>query len=134
MLVSESQVRVRYAEVDRMGYLHHSRYAQYYEVSRSEMLRELFGSYRDMEDSGIIMPLSDLKCHYHRPALYDDLLTVRTIVKEKPTVRMVFHYEVYNQDNILINTGETTLVFVDGQTRRPIRPPKAFMDAIEKHF
>jgi acyl-CoA thioester hydrolase len=134
MLSTESKIRVRYAETDQMGYLHHSHYAKYYEVARTDMIRELYASYGQLEKDGIMMPVYDLQCRFISPAVYDEELTVRAIVRELPSVRMVFHYEIYNEQGRLINTGSTTLVFVHAATRRPCKPPEAFMGKMRPFF
>ena len=127
----DTQIRVRYAEADRMGYVYYGNYAMYFESARTEWLRKLGFSYRDWEDSGILLPVRELKVRYHAPAYYDDLLTIRTIIKEKPLVRITFHHEVYNEKGEKTCTGSVMLVFVDSKTRRPIRAPKYFLEALE---
>jgi acyl-CoA thioester hydrolase len=134
MYITETQVRVRYGESDRMGYVYYGNYPLYYEVGRTEMLRTLGLTYKDMEDSGIILPVISLQVHYLAPAFYDDLLTVKTYLKEIPSVRIRFDYEVYNAAGEKLNYGDTTLVFSDAKTRRPCRPPQYFMDQIATFF
>jgi acyl-CoA thioester hydrolase len=134
MITCDLEIRVRYGETDRMGYAYYGYYPLYYEQGRSELLR-LFGlSYRDMEDSGILLPVADMHVEYFAPAFYDELITVRTSVLKKPSVKIVFLYEIFNSKNELINKATTTLVFVDGKTRKPCRPPMHFMDAMKPHF
>ncbi|MFZ4411877.1 MAG: acyl-CoA thioesterase [Bacteroidales bacterium] len=130
MLVSETNIRVRYAETDRMGYAYYGNYAQYYEVARVEALRQLGISYKSLEDSGIMMPVVQMITNFKKPALYDDELTIRTIIKEEPTVKMKFYYEIYNSDNILINFGETILVFVNSKTMKPCQCPDWFKELL----
>ena len=91
---------------------------QYYEVGRVEALRFLGVSYKALEDLGIMMPVVQLIANFKKPALYDDELTIRTIIKEMPGIKMKFYYEIYNDKNILINQGETILVFVHQQTMK----------------
>jgi acyl-CoA thioester hydrolase len=74
----KNQIRVRYAETDRMGYVYYGNYAQYFEVARVEMLRGLGISYKTLEDSGIMLPVLDFTIKYIKPAFYDDLLTIKT--------------------------------------------------------
>ena len=130
----ETSIRVRYGETDQMGYVYYGNYPEYYEVGRNEMMRSLGLSYRTMEEDGIILPVSSISIKYIEPARYDDLLTLRVILKELPTAKIHFHYEIFNEQGRLLNTGETTLVFVDAQTRRPRRAPKALMDALLEYF
>lgn len=134
MYSTETQVRVRYGESDRMGYAYYGNFPLYYEVGRTEMLRTLSLTYKELEDDGIILPVINLQSNYLLPAYYDDLLTIITFLKELPSVRIKFDYEVYNQKGEKLNFGETTLVFTDAKTRKPRRPPKYFMDKIEKFF
>jgi acyl-CoA thioester hydrolase len=94
MYISETKLRVRYAETDRMGYAYYGNYAQYYEVGRVEALRQLGLSYRSLEDSGIFLPVLHYSVKFFKPAFYDDLLTVRTIIKEIPQTRIKFFYEI----------------------------------------
>lgn len=127
----DTKIRVRYAEADRMGYVYYGNYAMYFESARTEMLRSLGFSYREWEDSGIILPVRELQIRYHAPAFYDDLLTIRTIIRERPDVRITFHHEVYNEKGEKTCTGSLVLVFVNSETRKPIRAPKIFLKAME---
>ena len=126
----DTKIRVRYKDADRMGYVYYGNYATYFEVARTEMLRSLGFTYKGWEDSGVILPVRELHIRYHNPAFYDDLLTIRTIIKELPAARIQFFHEVYNQDEKLICKGNIDLVFVNAETRRPIRAPQEFLDAI----
>ncbi len=127
----DTKIRVRYAEADRMGYVYYGNYAMYFESARTEMLRSLGFSYREWEDKGIILPVRELQIRYHAPAYYDDLLTIRTIIKEKPAARITFHHEVYNEKGEKICTGSLVLVFVDSNTRRPTHAPDHFLKALD---
>ncbi len=121
MYTSETQVRVRYGETDQMGFLYYGYYALYYEVGRAEAIRQLGFTYRELEALGIQMPVVELHSRYLRPALYDDLITVRTILKVLPEgPKIEFHSELYNEAGMLLNTGITTLVFYDPTTRRKV--------------
>ena len=117
MYTNEIQIRVRYAETDRMGYVYYGHYAAYFEVARVEMLRSLGFSYKKLEDEGVILPVLDYNIKYIRPGYYDDLLTIKTTIKELPTARMRFNYETFNEKKELINIAETTLVFVNKKYR-----------------
>ncbi len=118
------KLRVRYGETDKMGYVYHGNYPQYYEVARVEWMRSLGMSYKEVEDDGIIMPVIDMRLKYLAPAFYDEELLIRASVREMPATRILFHYEVFNQTGKLINEGENTLVFVNAETRRPQRLPE----------
>jgi acyl-CoA thioester hydrolase len=128
---AETKIRVRYKEADRMGYVYYGNYATYFEVARTEMLRTLGLTYKGWEDSGMILPVRELSIRYHTPAHYDDLLTVHTLIDEQPVARITFQHEIYNQDGVKICTGKVVLVFVDEKTRRPIRAPEDFVQAME---
>ena len=134
MLSADIKLRVRYAETDQMGYVYYGNYAAYCEVGRVEALRKLGTSYREIEESGIMLPVFEYAVKYHKPAYYDDELTIRTTIKEKPGIRITFHYEILNESEELLNTAYTTLVFVDKATGRPCQPPRWFVERIEKFF
>jgi acyl-CoA thioester hydrolase len=134
MYQTETTVRVRYGETDQMGYVYYGVYAMYYEVARVESLRQLGLTYREIEAMGIIMPVLENHSKFIAPARYDELLTIVTTIREKPGVRIRFHYEIFNADNTLINTGETLLVFVEQKTNRPCRPPAAMAKVLEPFF
>lgn len=134
MFSHSTKVRVRYGEVDRMGYAYYGNYALYYEIGRVEAMRALGLDYADMEERGIMMPVVKMECQYHSPALYDQELTVTAIVHEIPRARIDFHYEIRNLDGRIINHGMTQLVFVHRDTMRPTRAPQYFLDALLPHF
>lgn len=134
MYSSETKVRVRYAETDRMGYVYYGNYATYYEVGRVEALRQLGLSYKEMEDNGIMLPVLEFSIKYFKPAFYDEELTIKTIIPEIPKTRIKFLYECYNNNNILLNKGETTLVFVNTSSGRPCSAPDFFLDKIKPFF
>src|ERR1043165_4228752 len=121
MFEATTQIRVRYGETDQMGFLYYGNYALYYEVGRAEAIRRLGFTYRELEDLGIHMPVIELNCQYLRPALYDDLVTVKTMLRELPAgPKIQFHSEVYNEQGALLNKGLTTLVFYDPKDRRKV--------------
>jgi acyl-CoA thioester hydrolase len=134
MYISETTVRVRYAETDKMGYVYYGNYTHYYEVGRVEAMRSLGTSYKEMEDNGIMLPVYTCNLKYMKPAIYDDLLIIKTIIREMPTLKITFEYEIYNEKNELLNTGNTTLVFINMSTNRPCRAPESFIDRIKKYF
>lgn len=134
MYTHQTKIRVRYSETDQMGYVYNGNYATYYEIGRTEMMRSLGMNYKKMEESGVMLPLLDLKCKFIKPAYYDQELTLKTMVKELPGVRMTFDYEIYNEAEELINIGSTTLVFFDMEKKRPCHPPTYFMDNVTQYF
>lgn len=128
------KIRVRYADTDQMGFMYYGNYAEFYEVGRVEMLRSLGMTYKSMEESGIIMPVTELKCKYIKPALYDEDINVKVIMDSMPSLRIHFRYELYNEKDELINTGETTLVFIDKEKNRPCLPPAEFLERLKVYF
>src|SRR5207248_3318351 len=104
MLSGEIVIRVRYAETDRMGLLHHANYLVYFEQGRIELLRSLGRSYRELEDQGFLLVLTRVEVRYRRPVHYDDLLTLRTFVERTTSVRLDHRYEVL-RDGLLVAEG-----------------------------
>src|SRR5262245_42057232 len=118
-----------------MGYLYYGNYALYYEVGRAEAIRELGFTYRQLEEMGIMMPVAELKCQYFRPALYDDLVTVTTILKEFPDGSKIhFHSELYNEQGQLLNRGITTLVFYDPKEKKKVNMPPELTERLAPFF
>ena len=128
----EFKVRVRYAETDQMGVVYHGNYPQYFEMGRVEWLRNLGVSYKWMEENGVMLPVVSLEMNFKKPARYDDILLVKTILKSQHSVKIEFDYEIYNVQNQLLTTGYSMLVFVDMKTGRPILPPKYVSDKINE--
>ncbi len=128
------QLRVRYADTDQMGYVYYGNYARYYEIARVESLRSLGLTYKELEHSGIIMPVAENKSKFIRPARYDEMLTLKTIIRTLPEKRITFEYEIYNEEEKLINLGETILAFVDLHTRRPCAAPEEIVNVLKPFF
>ncbi|WP_075343252.1 acyl-CoA thioesterase [Tenacibaculum agarivorans] len=125
-----SNLRVRYAETDQMGVVYHGNYAQYFEIGRTEWLRSLGVDYKYMENNGIMLPVIVLNCNFKKSAFYDDVLTIKTTLKKTPSVKIEFDYEITNQNNELLCTGNTTLAFIDMNTKRPTRCPDYILDKL----
>ena len=135
MYSATTQIRVRYGETDQMGYLYYGYYTLYYEVGRAEAIRELGFTYRELEEMGIMMPVVELKAQYFRPALYDDLITVKTILKEFPTDSTIhFHSELYNEQGVFLNKGVTSLVFYDPKEKKKVLMPEPLRIRLEPFF
>ena len=130
-LTNKTQIRVRYGETDQMAYVYYGNYAQYFEVARVEWMRKLGLSYKELEEQGIMLPVLKLEVNYHKPGKYDDLLTIKTTVKKKPSVRIEFHFEIYNEKEELITTGFTSLVFIDMKRNRPTKAPQIILNYFE---
>lgn len=135
MFTSITQIRVRYGETDQMGYLYYGNYALYYEVGRAEAIRELGFTYRQLEEQGIIMPVAELNVKYLRPAFYDDLITVKTSLRELRTDHKIqFHSELFNEKGELLNVGVTTLVFLHTDTKQKSLLPLPLREKLEPFF
>jgi acyl-CoA thioester hydrolase len=135
MYTSETKIRVRYAETDQMNVVYHGNYAQYFEVARAESIRELGFTYKEMEALGIVMPIVEIHCKFIRPAHYDDLLTVKVILKELPTDhRIEFAHEVYNEAGKLLTTGRVVLYFMQAQSNVKASMPRALYDTLKPYF
>jgi acyl-CoA thioester hydrolase len=134
MFEHSTKLRVRYGETDQMGYMYYGNYAEFYEVGRVEMLRSLGLTYSGMEESGIKMPVVELKCKYLKPALYDEEITIKVIMDKMPGIRIHFRYELFNEKEELINTGETLLVFMNMKTNRLCLPSRDFLDRLKPFF
>ena len=134
MYQSEVQIRVRYGETDQMGYVYYGNYAGYFEVARVETLRNLGFSYKAIEASGIILPVLSFSIKYIKPGFYDDLLSIKVMIKEIPLARIKFDYETYNEKDELINVADTTLVFINKSTNKPCPAPDDFRNALKKYF
>lgn len=135
MYESTTNIRVRYAETDQMNVVYHGNYAQYFEVGRAEGIRKLGFTYKELEAMGIMMPIVDFHTKFLRPAHYDDLLTIKTMLKELPTDHKIeFHQEVYNEAGKLLTIGKVVLYFIDALTREKTNMPEAFKERIAPFF
>ena len=127
----DTNIRVRYAETDQMGFVYYGVYAQYYEVGRVELLRSLGISYKHIEEMGFALPVVSLEIKYKKPAFYDDELTVKTQINNMPKSKIVFEYKIFNKNGDLINTGEVVLVFVNKNTRKPCSAPEFIINKLK---
>jgi acyl-CoA thioester hydrolase len=118
-----TKIRVRYAETDQMGYCYYGNYASFFEVARVEALREKGISYRALEESGILLPVTHFEIRYFQPARYDDLLEIQTKIVYLKGVRIKFTYQTYNENGELLNEAATELVFVNTETQKPMAIP-----------
>ena len=134
MHITETTLQVQYYETDQMGVVHHSNYIRYYETARTDFIKSIGLSYRQLEESGTTMPIINVTSKYIQPAKYDDVLTIKVVLKELPTSRIIFYYEVYNQTKALINEGETMLAFINQETQRPSRAPEILMKQLRPLF
>lgn len=134
MFSSETQIRVRYAETDQMGYVYYGNYAMYYEVARVEAFRKLGFPYKNLEDMGIGMPVLSMDIKYKKAGKYDELLTVRVSIPTMPSVKIRFDYEVINEAGEIINIGTTTLAFMKMDSYKPVRMPQVMHELLTPYF
>ena len=135
MFSTETQIRIHYALTDQMGVVYHGHYAQFYEIGRTEAIRQIGYTYKDIEAMGIIMPVVDIHSRFLRPAKYDDLITVKTTLRELPTNhKMIFHAEIYNEKNELLNTGDVTLYFMHAEGMKRCDMPAMLAEKVAKYF
>ena len=131
MYKHKTKIRVRYGETDQMGVVYHGNYATYFEVARTEWLRNMGVTYKDIENSGIILPVVSLIFNFVKSAKYDDELTISVFLKKRPLVKIEFDYEIYNQNKEMISTGNSVLAFLDMKTNKPIKCPDYILDKLE---
>lgn len=130
-----TQLRVRYAETDQMNVVYYGNYAQYFEVGRVESIRNLGISYKDIETAGVIMPVVEMHVRYLRPAKYDDLLTIKTTLRELPgDHRIEFFQEVYNETEKLLTSGRVVLYFLDAATNQKTAMPANLKEKLQPFF
>ncbi len=128
------QLRPRYDEVDQMGYVYHANYMKYYHQARTELLRKYGINDSILEDNNIMLPVISFEIKYKKPAHYDELITISTILKELPRTRLCFEFKITNKTGIILNTAKSVVVFVDSKTRSPVRAPSMVIDALKHHF
>jgi acyl-CoA thioester hydrolase len=135
MFSISTQLRVRYAETDQMGVVYHGNYFLYFESARTESIRVLGITYADMEKMGVIMPVIDVHCRYLRPARYDDLLTIKTILKKLPTNHKIeFYQEAFNEKGELLAGAKIILNFLTADSRRPTTIPVFLLEKLHSYF
>ncbi|MBV9987899.1 MAG: acyl-CoA thioesterase [Chitinophagaceae bacterium] len=135
MYEHSTSVRVRYAETDQMDIVYYGNYAQYFEVGRVECIRALGFTYKRMEEMGVHMPVVHMDVRYLRPAHYDDLITIKTMLKELPASHeIVFHQEVYNENGKLLTTGRVTLYFINSADNKRATMPEELKQALLPFF
>lgn len=135
MFSSKTQIRIHYALTDQMGVVYHGHYAQFYEIGRTEALRSLDLTYKEVEASGVIMMVTEVHSKFLRPALYDDLITVVTTVKELPVHhKIIFHSELFNEKDKLLNIGDVILYFIDAKTMKRTTMPENMREKLVQYF
>ncbi len=134
MYQTNINIRVRYAETDQMGFVYYGQYATYFEVARVEAIRNLGFSYKKLEEMGVLLPVLENYSKFLHPALYDDLLTIKVTIKEMPTLKIIFFYEIFNEEKTLIHIGETKLVFLRKDNLKPCRMPEVMQKLLNPYF
>lgn len=128
-------LRVRYAETDQMNIVYYGNYAQFFEVGRAECIRDLGFSYKKMEELGVLMPVVELHANFLRPARYDDLITIKTTLRQLPEkYEITFHHEVFNERKKLLTTGHVTLMFIDAVANKRMRMPDFLREKLAPFF
>ena len=130
MRTHEIKTRIRYAETDQMGVVYHGNYVQFIEMGRTEWLRTLGISYKEMEAAGVMLPVISIQINYKKSAYYDDVLTVKTTLKKLPSVKIEFDYEIYNEKDEVITQGNTVLGFINMKTNRPMKCPEHLLEKL----
>lgn len=125
-----TNIRVRYGETDQMGVVYHGNYASYFEIARTEWLRNLGVTFKELENKGIMLPVISLFFNFIKSAKYDDVLTITVILKKKPLVKIEFDYEIYNQKKEKISVGNSVLAFMDMKTNKPLRCPNYILEKL----
>ena len=131
MFSHQTNIRVRYAETDKMGYVYYGNYATYFEVARVEALRNLGVNYKEMEDTGVMLPVLSYSTKFFKPAFYDEELTIKLYIKELPKARIHFYFETFNSSDIKINEAEVVLVFVDMEKNKPCSAPEGLVKQLK---
>ena len=128
--------RIKYYETDKMGFVHNSNYFRYFEIARVETMRSMGLPYDDIEKKGVIMPLVEQYARYHKPTYYDEVVILRTTIKEIPLARINFEYKVIRKQDdgkeVLLCEGKNSICFTEGQTRKAIRCPQWIKEKVEK--
>lgn len=134
MITDIFELRPRYGEVDQMGYVYHANYVTYCHQSRTELLRKLGINDSKLEKNHIMLPVISFDILYKKPAHYDELITIKTTIRELPKVRFNFEFEIKNEQEMLLSKAKSTVVFVDSQSRLPMNVPNFVENALKPHF
>jgi acyl-CoA thioester hydrolase len=127
----KTRYRVIYGDTDQMGVVYYGNYGRFYEMGRSEMIREMGFPYAELEENGVVMPVYSVEAKYRKVITYDELITIETTVKEMPTAKMKFHHRIFNEDGTLAHEATVVLVFMDMETKKLIRAPRVLLDVIK---
>ncbi len=134
ILTYSMPLRSRYSETDKMGVVYHSRYLEYFEVIRTEFIREAGLPYAELEQSGVMLPVAQVEIRYRRPILYDELMDGKLLIFDKPGVKLVTYYDIRSAGSSSPDVlGKVELVFVNMKTRRPVRVPELFLKKMNEY-
>ncbi len=131
MIHSTHRFRIRYAETDKMGFVYYGNYAEFFEVGRVELFRNIGISYKKLEDNGLLMPVLDLHVFYHKSIGYDEEISLETTLEKIEGLKVFFTYKIYNAEKKLCTTASTTLLFIDKNSHRPIPIPDVVIEKIK---
>lgn len=134
MIKKTTNIRILYSHTDQMGYVYYGNYAMFYEIGRSEFLREFGLSYASMEENGIMMPVIEMTSNYHKPLFYDEIVEIKTILKELPTASITFSHEFLNSKGELCHTGNVRLGFINKESKRAVRVPAYLLQCLTDSF
>jgi conserved hypothetical protein TIGR00051 len=134
MISFETKYRVCYGDTDQMGVMYYGNYPRLYEIGRTDLIRSFWKSYRQVEEEGIILPVRSMHANYYKPAYYDELITIKTTIKDIPQVKFKIISQIYNESGELINEGEVVLGFMDKATGKPRRAPDDFVAVLRKYI
>ena len=135
MLTFKTEIRIRYADTDQMQFVYNGKYLEYFEVGRTELLRSTGLSYKVVEKEGYQLPLVEAHLKYVSAAYYDDILVIESSLKEIPKLKMRLDYKIFRKEsNELVTEGYTEHVFINKETKKPVRPPKFFIDAVKNYY
>lgn len=135
MVINKTLIRVRYADTDKMQFVYNGKYLEYFEVGRTELLRNAGLPYSVLEKDGYQLPLIEANVRYNKPAHYDDLLEVEAIVTELKTAKVHIDYKITkNGSDEIITEGYTEHMFIKTDSKKPVKPPQIYIDALSKYF
>ena len=134
MISYKTEIRVRFCETDKMQFLHHAKYLEFFEVARTEMLRYYGLPYKTIEDNGIEMPVMEISIKYKNAAFYDELLTVEASVKEINSPKVHIDYKVIKENGLIAAEGYSVLAFMKTSSKKACRPPDFYINILRKYF
>lgn len=135
MIVSKTNIRVRYADTDKMQFVYNGKYLEYFEVGRTELLRSCGLPYSEVEKKGYQLPLIEAGVKYFKPAVYDDLLEIEAVVKDIFSAKLTIEYTIRREGTEeIITQGFTTHMFIKVDTKKAVRPPEFYVEKLKPYF